>query len=756
MGTRAKVLAVAGVLLAVGLVTPHAGSFVILLVTRALVLAIVAMSLDILLGFTGLASLGQAAYLGVGAYLTGILATRYNFGLGSGFWLVIIMGALLGAATAAFFGLFAIRATGVYFLMITLALGQCVWGLAYRWNSLTGGDNGINLPGRPQFGLNLADDVTYFYVVFGFMVASLLSMYVLVNSPFGRSLEGIREREVRMRVLGYNTWLHKYLAFVIAGGFGGLAGVLWAHANGHVSPEDVVLTTSVDALLMVVLGGSGTLVGGAIGAWLVVFLREYLSTLVPWWQYALGGVYVLTIFYVPGGLISMPQRIRHWRAGAPEPAMPKEGVSVVTRKSAGIGLTLMGGCIALATNLAAGPGARAQTLPDPERQLIIGHIGPMTGPFAQVGKDMINGFEMYSDEVKGDFGGAKVKFIQEDDQAKPPTSVLKAEKLIRQDKVHILLGGVLASTGYAVAPVSTREKTVYILSVAAADDLTQREIAKYPYIIRTGWTSSQPTHPFGEWACAQGYRRIAVVSADYAFGYETVGGFQKTFEECGGKIIQKIWPPLGTIDFGPYIPTIKQDADAIFTLMVGPMSLQFPKQLAAAGNKKPVIGGGTSYDEFTLPSMGDEVIGHVSVLQYSAALDTPKNAAFVKKYREKYGKVPSYFSETNYTTAQMIDAVMKQNGGKWPGAEQFVKQLASLKVDAVRGPVSFDEMRNPIQNIYVKKVERTKMFGYGKDELWNTVIKTYPNVSQFWKYGKDAFLKQPVYSRDFPPCGFCE
>jgi branched-chain amino acid transport system substrate-binding protein len=388
--------------------------------------------------------------------------------------------------------------------------------------------------------------------------------------------------------------------------------------------------------------------------------------------------------------------------------------------------------------------------------LRIGFIAPMTGPFAQVGKDMVNGFEMYSDEVKNDFAGAKVKFILEDDQNRPPTAVLKAEKLIRQDKVHMIVGGVLASTGYALAPVSTREKTVYLASVAAADDLTQRDSAKYPYIVRTGWTSSQPVHPFGQWACEQGYKRVVAVAADYAFGYETVGGFQKAFEDCGGKIIQKIWPPLGTIDFGPFIPTIKQDADAIFSLMVGPMSLQFPKQLAAAGSRKPIIAGGTSYDEFILPAMGDEVIGHVSVLQYSAALDTPRNAEFVKTYRAKYGKVPSYFSETNYTTAQMIHEVMKKTGGKWPGAEEFVKQISALKLDTPRGPVSFDEFRNPVHNIYVKKVEKKKMFGYDKDELWNTVIKTYPDVGQFWTYGKDAFLKQPVYSRDFPPCKFCE
>jgi branched-chain amino acid transport system substrate-binding protein len=398
----------------------------------------------------------------------------------------------------------------------------------------------------------------------------------------------------------------------------------------------------------------------------------------------------------------------------------------------------------------------ALSSPASAEELRIGFLAPMTGIFAQVGKDMSDGFEMYLDEVHGDFAGAKVQFILEDGQGKPPVNVLKAEKLIRQDKVHMFVGGLLASTGYALAPVSTREKTVYVSSIAAADDLTQRELGKYPFFVRTGWTSSQPSHPFGQWACEQGYKRIVAIGADYAFGYEVIGGFQKAFEDCGGKIIQKIWPPIGTKDFGPYIPTIKKDADAIFTLMVGPMSLQFPKQLAAAGIKKPVLGGGTSYDEFVLPSMGDEVIGHVSALQYSAALDTPKNAAFVKKYREKYGKVPSYYSESNYTTAQMIHEVMKKTGGKWPGAEQFVKMLSSVKVDAVRGPVSLDDMRNPVQNIYIKKIEKTKMFGYPNDELWNVVIKTYPNVSQFWTYGKEAFLRQPVYSRDFPPCKYCE
>ncbi len=314
MSEKAKILAVAAVLLALAWIVPHTTSFVVLLATRALVFAILAMSVDLLLGFTGLASMGQAAYFGVGAYLTAILATRYNFGLGWDFWLVVLFGMLLGAATAAFFGLFAVRANGVYFLMITLALGQCVWGLAYRWNSLTGGDNGINVTTRPNFGLDLTNERTFFFLVLSFFVATLASLYVLVRSPFGRSLEGIRERELRMRILGYNTWLHKYIAFVVAGAVGGLSGVLWAHTNGLVTPDTVVLTTSVDALLMVVLGGAGTLVGGAIGSAIVFGLREYLSTLVPWWQYVLGAVYVLTIFYLPMGLMGLPARLRQWRA----------------------------------------------------------------------------------------------------------------------------------------------------------------------------------------------------------------------------------------------------------------------------------------------------------------------------------------------------------------------------------------------------------------------------------------------------------
>ena len=409
---------------------------------------------------------------------------------------------------------------------------------------------------------------------------------------------------------------------------------------------------------------------------------------------------------------------------------------------------LMGTAVAVGLGLSAPAGAE---------ELRIGYLAPLTGGLAQTGIDMRDGFLLYLDQHGNKLGGMDVKLIIEDEQGKGDVAVTKAKKLVLQDKVHMLIGGVLASTGYALAPVSTELKTMYIPSIPAADDLTQRQLKNFPYLIRTSWSSSQPNHPLGQWACDQDYKKIVTIAADYAFGYETVGGFQKAFEDCGGKIIQKIWPPLGAKDFGPFIPTIKADADAVFSLMVGPMPAQFIKQMRGAGFKKPIIGGGTSYDEFVLPFMGDEAIGDVSALHYSAALQTPENEAFVKAYRAKFGKVPSYYSENNYTTAMWLDEALKKAGGKWPGAEELIKIMVGIKLDKTpRGPVSFDDMRNPVQNIYIKKVEKKKMFGYEKDELWNTVTKTYPNVSQFWTYGKDKFLAQPVYDKNFPPCKFCE
>jgi branched-chain amino acid transport system substrate-binding protein len=363
---------------------------------------------------------------------------------------------------------------------------------------------------------------------------------------------------------------------------------------------------------------------------------------------------------------------------------------------------------------------------------------------------------MYLNEVNSNFAGAKVVVIFEDDEAKVPVGVSKAEKLIGQDKVQLVMGGVLATTGYALAPVTTRGEVPYVMPVAAADDLTQREKSKYPYLVRTGWTGSQTTHALGQWACEQGYKRVAAISADYAFGHESLGGFQDVFEGCGGKIVQKVWPPLGTVDFGPFLAQLNRNVDAVFTMMVGPMIAQLPKQYKAAGLKAPLIGQGTGTDEASLPFMDDDSLGYVTPLQYSAALATPKNEAFVKKFRTLYNKVPGYYAETNYTTAQWIHEVMKKTGGKWPGTKEFVRLMRETHIDSVRGPVRLDDMGGPVQNIYIRKVERKQLFGYPNAELWNVVVKTYPAISQFWTMDKDKYLATPLYSRTYPPCKYCE
>jgi branched-chain amino acid transport system substrate-binding protein len=381
----------------------------------------------------------------------------------------------------------------------------------------------------------------------------------------------------------------------------------------------------------------------------------------------------------------------------------------------------------------------------------IGFLAPMTGGAAQIGKDMTNGLNMWLEENGNQIAGRKVEVIVEDTQGQPNIALNKLQKLVESDKVQVLAGGLFAHVGYALAPKVDQLQVPMLYPVMAADDLTQRKPTKW--VVRNGWTSSQPNHPFGEYvAKTLGYKRVVTIAIDYSFGWEQVGGFQKTFEENGGQVIQKLWAPLGTTDFAPYLSQIRRDADAVFSLMVAISALRFPKQYEQAGLKGrlPLLGGGTTFDEFVLPSLGDEAIGGVSALIYSAALDTPNNRRFVTEYRKKYGKVPSYYSEVCYTTGRWINEAAKAVGGDVENKDKFLAALRKVEVpDAPRGPVKLDAHGNPIQNIYIRKVEKKG------GELWNTVIHTYPNVSQFYNYKPDEFLKQPVYDRNYPPCKHC-
>ncbi|WP_324669413.1 ABC transporter substrate-binding protein [Geochorda subterranea] len=377
----------------------------------------------------------------------------------------------------------------------------------------------------------------------------------------------------------------------------------------------------------------------------------------------------------------------------------------------------------------------------------IGLLVPLTGVFAQNGQDMREGFTLFLDEVGGQLAGRPVQLIVEDTQGTPAVALTKARKLVEQDRVHLLMGPLSAAEGYALADYITQNQVVSIYPIVSSDDLTQRQRSRY--IVRTGWSSSQVTHPFGGWVYEHlGYRRVATIAYDFAFGHEVVGGFHQTFEEAGGRVVLKLWPPIGAPDYAPYLSQLASaDIDAVFAVFSGGDALRFVSQYQQFGLKDrlPLIGGGTLTDEHVLRSMGDEAFGVVTALHYSAALQTPQNQRFASEYERRFGRVPSYYSEGTYTAGLFLKAALEATGGQVEDKESLLAALLQVSVDAPRGPVRLDAYQNPVQNVYVRRVERVG------GRLQNTVIDTFPSVSQFWTYDPAWFLSRPVYSREFPP-----
>jgi branched-chain amino acid transport system permease protein len=305
LGTLALVATLVLLGLPYALSTYHLG-----LVVQMLIFALLAMSLDLLVGYTGMPSLGHAAYFGISAYTTGLLALR----LGLNVWLALPAGVILAALTAMLFGLLALRTRGSYFLMITLALSQVAWGIAFGWRSLTGGDDGLPDVPRPALGLHLpwslANSTPFYYFTLLLVVLATLVLAGIVASPFGYALRGIRESETRMLALGYNVWRFKFAAFVLAAAFAGLAGSLYAYYNRFVSPDYLHVARSAEVLLMVILGGAGTLIGPTVGAVLIVMLENVISAYTERWLLLLGIIYVAVSLFAPNGLIGLLRDFR--------------------------------------------------------------------------------------------------------------------------------------------------------------------------------------------------------------------------------------------------------------------------------------------------------------------------------------------------------------------------------------------------------------------------------------------------------------
>jgi branched-chain amino acid transport system permease protein len=303
---RAALVTLAAVAVALAALPFVAGDYYINLASQILIAALFALSLNLLVGYGGLTSLGHAAYMGVSAYLSGWLYLKLGFS-----HLLAAPLALAGATlTAALFGLAALRASGISFLMITLALGQVLWGLAYRWVSVTNGDNGLSGLTRPTpFGIELNSAAAFYFFTLIVSVASTACIAALAYSAFGAVLCGTRDQPRRMLALGHNVWLVRYLTFVAAGFWAAVSGLLYVYYHKFIHPQALGLTNSAEVLLMVIAGGSGTLIGPVAGAAIVVMLKNYVSAYVERWTMLLGFVFLAIVLFMPDGLVPGLRRL---------------------------------------------------------------------------------------------------------------------------------------------------------------------------------------------------------------------------------------------------------------------------------------------------------------------------------------------------------------------------------------------------------------------------------------------------------------
>jgi branched-chain amino acid transport system substrate-binding protein len=384
--------------------------------------------------------------------------------------------------------------------------------------------------------------------------------------------------------------------------------------------------------------------------------------------------------------------------------------------------------------------AQAQT--DPIR---IGFLTVRTGPLAAGGKQMEQGIQLFLKERHNTIAGRKVELIIADTGGNPAGTKTKTQELVERDHVHVIIGPLAAFEALAIDDYIRQSRTPIVSCSAAAEDLTQRR--PNPWFVRTVGTSAQANHALGEYAAKTlGYKRVAVIADDFAYGHEGAAGFQRTFEDNGGKVVQRLLPPLNVPDYGSYIAQIKRDVDAIYAGFAGANGFRFLRQYREYGMKIPVLGSMTTVDEGILKQMGDEALGVISAGWYAAGLDTPENKRFVAAVNKEYGADPGYYTLGAYSAGALVEQAAKAVKGKVEDKDAFMKALRHPgTVKDPRGTWQLDDYGNPVMPIYIRKAERRG----GK--LVNTVMHTYPNVSQFWKYPPKQFLASPVYSRDFPP-----
>ena len=376
----------------------------------------------------------------------------------------------------------------------------------------------------------------------------------------------------------------------------------------------------------------------------------------------------------------------------------------------------------------------------------VGYLGPLTGIFAAAGKDMLDGLKMAFEQMNYEVAGRKIELIEEDDEGNPATAQAKYRKLVAQDHIHVLTGVLLSNIGYALVPNIERDR-LPSLYLTTPDELTKRRPAKY--LLRSNFAASQPMHALGDYAAKTlKYRRVAAIAMDNNFGHEGIGGFQRVFEDAGGRVVQRTWVPLNAMDFAPYLTQVPRDVDAVVQVFVAGQAVRFAKQYGEAlGGRVPLIGTGVFTDQSALSGMGDEVIGHIGTMIWAATLDNAANRTFMKIAEAKLKRTPSYFHAVMYSSGRWIVEAARSLQGNVEDRDRFLAALrrASETTEDPRGPIKLDEYGNPTENVYIVRVDKVA------GRLQNTVIHTYPMVSQFWTYKPAEFLKTPPYDRAYPP-----
>ena len=400
------------------------------------------------------------------------------------------------------------------------------------------------------------------------------------------------------------------------------------------------------------------------------------------------------------------------------------------------------GAAAAGLSLSAPLSARAQASSEPIR---LGLMTVKTGPLASGGIDMERALIMFLNEHNNTIAGRKVQLIVADTGGTPANAKSKIQELVELSKIDVLTGPLAAYEALAIDDY-LKEKRIPTLSVAAAEDMTQRK--PNPYFVRATSTSAQCAHALAD-HCAKTlkYKRMIVIADDIAYGQEMNAGFQRVFEDAGGKIVQKLFPPLTVPDYGSFLAQLKTNVNAIFLGFAGSNGFRFIRQFNEYGlrDKMAIVGGMTALDESVLRNMGDEALGIQTVCWYSAELDNPINAKFAPAFRKAFGYDPGFYAAATFTNGAVLEAALRAVNGRTNDKEALMAALRKVNVPTARGVVKFDDLGNVVGDAYIRKVER-------KDgRLVNSVIKTYPNVSQFWTYDPKQFLAAPVYSRDYPP-----